>query len=76
MHLSPGAILSEKPNVHWDDVAGLTIAKETLKEAVILPVKFPHFYTGECMCEGGGKGECEGSAKRASVWRECDERMM
>ena len=63
MHLSPGAILSEKPNVHWDDVAGLTIAKEILKEAVILPVKFPHFYTGECMCEEGAKGECEGSAK-------------
>ena len=36
-----GAILSEKPNVKWDDVAGLEGAKEALKEAVILPVKFP-----------------------------------
>ena len=26
------AIVSEKPNVHWDDVAGLTNAKESLKE--------------------------------------------
>jgi len=27
-----GAIVSEKPNVKWDDVAGLTNAKESLKE--------------------------------------------
>ena len=30
----------------WDDVAGLEGAKEALKEAVILPVKFPQFFTG------------------------------
>lgn len=41
-----GAILSEKPNVSWDDIAGLDAAKEALKEAVILPVKFPHLFTG------------------------------
>mmetsp|Transcript_7006 Transcript_7006/g.18830 ORF Transcript_7006/g.18830 Transcript_7006/m.18830 type:complete len:734 (-) Transcript_7006:852-3053(-) len=41
------AILSEKPNVKWDDVAGLEGAKESLKEAVILPVKFPQFFTGK-----------------------------
>lgn len=35
------AILSEKPNVKWDDVAGLEGAKEALKEAVILPTRFP-----------------------------------
>jgi SpoVK/Ycf46/Vps4 family AAA+-type ATPase len=35
-----GAILSETPNVKWVDVAaGLDQAKETLKEAVILPIK-------------------------------------
>jgi len=34
-----GAILSETPNVKWEDVAGLEGAKETLKEAVILPIK-------------------------------------
>jgi len=32
---------SEKPNVKWDDVAGLDNAKSLLKEAVILPVKYP-----------------------------------
>ncbi|GFH09933.1 uncharacterized protein HaLaN_05164 [Haematococcus lacustris] len=42
-----GAILLEKPNVKWDDVAGLEGAKEALKEAVILPVKFPQFFTGQ-----------------------------
>jgi vacuolar protein-sorting-associated protein 4 len=33
--------------VQWDDVAGLEGAKEALKEAVILPVKFPQFFTGD-----------------------------
>ncbi|KAJ5795663.1 uncharacterized protein N7518_004203 [Penicillium psychrosexuale] len=42
-----GAILSEKPNVKWEDVAGLENAKDALKEAVILPIKFPHLFTGK-----------------------------
>jgi vacuolar protein-sorting-associated protein 4 len=42
-----GAILSEKPDVSWDDVAGLESAKASLKEAVILPIKFPHLFTGK-----------------------------
>ncbi|KHN78045.1 Vacuolar protein sorting-associated protein 4A [Toxocara canis] len=41
-----GAIVMEKPNVKWDDIAGLEGAKEALKEAVILPIKFPHLFTG------------------------------
>lgn len=41
-----GAIMMEKPNVRWSDVAGLEGAKEALKEAVILPIKFPHLFTG------------------------------
>merc|ERR1712112_37528 len=40
------AIVIEKPNIKWSDVAGLTAAKEALKEAVILPIKFPHLFTG------------------------------
>ena len=41
------AIVSEKPNVSWDDIAGLESAKEALKEAVILPTKFPQLFTGK-----------------------------
>lgn len=42
-----GAIVKERPNVKWDDVAGLEQAKALLKEAVILPVKFPQLFTGK-----------------------------
>lgn len=41
------AIVIEKPNIKWSDVAGLEGAKEALKEAVILPIKFPHLFTGK-----------------------------
>jgi len=41
------AILTEKPNVKWSDIAGLEQAKESLKEAVILPVKFPQLFVGK-----------------------------
>ena len=40
------AIIREKPNVKWNDVAGLESAKQAFQEAVILPVKFPQFFTG------------------------------
>jgi vacuolar protein-sorting-associated protein 4 len=42
-----GAIVSEKPDVKWDDVAGLDAAKDALKEAVILPARFPQLFTGK-----------------------------
>lgn len=42
-----GAILQDRPNVKWDDVAGLDGAKEALKEAVLLPIKFPHLFVGK-----------------------------
>eukprot|EP00758_Cryptobia_borreli_P001630 Tbor_TRINITY_DN2402_c0_g1::TRINITY_DN2402_c0_g1_i1::g.2527::m.2527/K12196/VPS4; vacuolar protein-sorting-associated protein 4 len=41
-----GAIVRVKPNVQWDSVAGLECAKEALKEAVIMPMKFPQLFTG------------------------------
>lgn len=41
------SIVVENPNVKWTDVAGLHDAKESLKEAVILPIKFPHLFTGK-----------------------------
>lgn len=42
-----GAVVTEKPNVKWEDVAGLTMAKESLKETVILPTRFPQLFTGK-----------------------------
>jgi vacuolar protein-sorting-associated protein 4 len=36
-----GVVVREKPNVTWDDVAGLVKAKEALKEAVVMPLRFP-----------------------------------
>eukprot|EP00850_Spirogloea_muscicola_P006700 SM000032S12084 [mRNA] locus=s32:395985:398805:+ [translate_table: standard] len=41
------AIIREKPDIKWSDVAGLEGAKQALQEAVILPVKFPQFFTGK-----------------------------
>ncbi|GFZ20324.1 AAA-type ATPase family protein [Actinidia rufa] len=41
------AIIREKPNIKWNDVAGLESAKQALQEAVILPVKFPQFFVGK-----------------------------
>lgn len=40
-----GSIVSN-PNVSFADVVGLEQAKEALKEAVILPVKFPQLFQG------------------------------
>lgn len=60
--LLAGAIMMEKPNVRWSDVAGLEGAKEALKEAVILPIKFPHLFTGE------GQGSATADA---CPWRRC-----
>ncbi|MED6222378.1 Vacuolar protein sorting-associated protein 4B [Stylosanthes scabra] len=40
-------IRREKPNVKWSDVAGLERAKQAFQEAVILPLKFPQFFTGK-----------------------------
>jgi len=42
-----GAILQERPNVKWSDVAGLENAKNSLNEAVILPIRFPSLFTGD-----------------------------
>lgn len=41
------AVVVEKPNVKWDDVAGLQGAKEALQEAVILPMRLPHLFVGK-----------------------------
>lgn len=37
-------IIREKPNIKWDDVAGLEMAKRALYEAIVLPLQFPSMY--------------------------------
>jgi hypothetical protein len=44
--LNLGAIVTD-PKVSFADVVGLEQAKEALKEAVILPVKFPQLFQGK-----------------------------
>ncbi|MEM2947766.1 MAG: AAA family ATPase, partial [Candidatus Bathyarchaeia archaeon] len=37
-------IVKEKPNVKWDEVIGLDIAKRAIKEAIIYPVQRPDLF--------------------------------
>uniref|UniRef100_A0A671NUE0 Katanin p60 ATPase-containing subunit A1 n=1 Tax=Sinocyclocheilus anshuiensis TaxID=1608454 RepID=A0A671NUE0_9TELE len=39
-------IISQNPNVTWDDIADLVEAKKLLKEAVVLPMWMPEFFKG------------------------------
>ena len=39
-------MLTESVNVHWDDVAGLSVAKQLLEEAVVLPLWIPNYFKG------------------------------
>ncbi|KAL2268444.1 hypothetical protein VTJ83DRAFT_3290 [Remersonia thermophila] len=38
------AIVSEKPNVKWTDVAGLDQAKRELQRAIVFPARFPNLF--------------------------------
>ncbi|MCE4627208.1 MAG: AAA family ATPase [Desulfurococcales archaeon] len=42
--LPPEFVLKEKPNVTFDDIAGLEDAKEAIKEAIIYPIKRPDLF--------------------------------
>lgn len=39
-------ILNENPNVRFHDIVGLEDPKRLLKEAVLMPLKYPHFFQG------------------------------
>lgn len=39
-------IIVENPNVKFKEIIGLDDAKRLLKEAVQIPLKYPHFFTG------------------------------
>lgn len=55
--LVSGAIVTD-PNVTFADVVGLEQAKEALKEAVILPVKFPQLFQGEHLFSSSSSSIC------------------
>ncbi|KAH6880751.1 P-loop containing nucleoside triphosphate hydrolase protein [Thelonectria olida] len=40
------SILSEKPNIKWDDIAGLESAKSELQAAIIFILRFPQMFRG------------------------------
>jgi len=39
-------ILTKNPGVPWDSIVGLEHAKALLKEAVVMPLKYPQLFTG------------------------------
>jgi len=41
-----GTIVTESPNVKWDDIAGLQSVKQALREAIVLPIVKPELFTG------------------------------
>lgn len=46
-------IYQRNPNVRWSDVIELNEPKRLLKEAVVMPIKYPQLFTGEARGVGG-----------------------
>jgi len=40
-------ILTEKPNVNWEDIADLKSAKQSLREAIVIPMLRPDLFSGK-----------------------------
>ena len=41
-----GTIVTESPNINWEDIAGLDNVKQALREAIVLPIAKPELFTG------------------------------
>ena len=37
-------IINQNPNIRFRDIVGLEDAKRLLKEAVLMPMRYPHFF--------------------------------
>lgn len=46
MNSIAGTILSESPDVNWEDIAGLENCKQALREAIVLPMIKPELFKG------------------------------
>ena len=68
-------ILMEKPDVSWDDIAGLTNAKRAVNDSVILPLKRPDLFEGresyQAMLLHGPPG-CGKTLLAKAAANECD----
>jgi katanin p60 ATPase-containing subunit A1 len=51
-------IFQRNPNVGWSDIVGLGGAKRLLKEAVVMPIRYPQLFGG--LGHGGGTGSGTG----------------
>jgi SpoVK/Ycf46/Vps4 family AAA+-type ATPase len=70
-----GTILMEKPNVSWDDIAGLANAKRAVNDSVILPMRRPDLFEGresyQAMLLHGPPG-CGKTLLAKAAANECD----
>ncbi|MFX0143707.1 MAG: AAA family ATPase [Candidatus Hodarchaeota archaeon] len=41
-----GTIVTESPNIKWEDIAGLENVKQALREAIVLPIAKPQLFRG------------------------------
>ncbi|MBN1800474.1 MAG: AAA family ATPase [Candidatus Lokiarchaeota archaeon] len=42
-----GTIVTESPDIRWNDIAGLENCKQALREAIVLPMLKPELFTGK-----------------------------
>jgi hypothetical protein len=57
------------PDVRWDDVAGLAVAKKILREAVVAPFRYPALFTGLTASRGGASCCTARRARGRPCWR-------